>query len=265
MELWGDGDATCRDGSRKSSSKQHKVTCSQSQRRQSRLGSQSRNTTTIIAARSPLEGEIRAPPKPSTSTATTAGMSSTKPLTALARARPTSSLLHQTARTPATRVAAFSTSAPRFATPSGPPPAGFRLPKPVRWDQGKESSLDKAGRYFLLTEMMRGMYVVLEQFFRPPYVPPLPKIKALLRRDGDGDEEEEESNIYTATRSTIPSKKVPSRPASAASTPCAATRRARSAASPASYARPSAQPKPSRSRPRSVRTGPGGRRATTST
>jgi len=29
---------------------------------------------------------------------------------------------------------------------------------------------DQAGNYFLLTEMMRGMYVVLEQFFRPPYV-----------------------------------------------------------------------------------------------
>lgn len=55
-----------------------------------------------------------------------------------------------------------------YATPSGPPPPGFRLPKPERWDQSKESSLDKAGKYFLLTEMARGMYVVLEQFFRPP-------------------------------------------------------------------------------------------------
>ncbi len=164
--------------SRKSSSKQWKVTChgcAQSQRRQSRLGSQSRNTTTttIIAARSPLDGETRAT-KPFSTTATSAIMASTKPLTALVRARSTSSLLHQTSRIPATRTAAFSTSAPRFATPSGPPPAGFRLPKPVRWDQGKESSLDKAGRYFLMTEMMRGMYVVLEQFFRPPYVPSPP-------------------------------------------------------------------------------------------
>ncbi|MCJ1296135.1 hypothetical protein MMC34_007700 [Xylographa carneopallida] len=68
-----------------------------------------------------------------------------------------------------TAAVAFSTTALRFATPLGPPPAGFRLPRKERWDEAKESSLDKAGRYFLLTEMMRGMYVVLEQFFRPPY------------------------------------------------------------------------------------------------
>ena len=30
--------------------------------------------------------------------------------------------------------------------------------------------MDKASNYFLLTEMMRGMYIVMEQFFRPPYV-----------------------------------------------------------------------------------------------
>jgi hypothetical protein len=47
------------------------------------------------------------------------------------------------------------------------------LPKPERWDESKESALDKAGKYFLLTEMARGMYVVLEQFFRPPLVLPL--------------------------------------------------------------------------------------------
>ncbi|KTW30257.1 NADH-ubiquinone oxidoreductase 23 kDa subunit, mitochondrial [Pneumocystis carinii B80] len=33
----------------------------------------------------------------------------------------------------------------------------------------KKSILDKAGDYFLLSEMFRGMYVVLEQFFRTPY------------------------------------------------------------------------------------------------
>jgi len=27
--------------------------------------------------------------------------------------------------------------------------------------------MDKVGNYFLFTEMLRGMYVVLEQFFRP--------------------------------------------------------------------------------------------------
>jgi len=63
----------------------------------------------------------------------------------------------------------FSSSTIRAATPSGPPPPGFRLPSPKRWDQSGESSLDKASKYFLMTELFRGMYVVLEQFFRPPY------------------------------------------------------------------------------------------------
>lgn len=99
-------------------------------------------------------------------------MASAKPLTMLvARSRPTARLT-SSARTfnpPAAYVAAFSTTYLRaYATPSGPPPAGFRLPKPERWDESKESSLDKAGKYFLLTEMARGMYVALEQFFRPP-------------------------------------------------------------------------------------------------
>merc|ERR1712087_837749 len=46
---------------------------------------------------------------------------------------------------------------------------GFRLPKQERWDTRKDSVFDQAGNYFLLTEMLRGMYVVLEQYFRPPY------------------------------------------------------------------------------------------------
>ncbi|KAI9785855.1 MAG: hypothetical protein M1816_008182 [Peltula sp. TS41687] len=62
----------------------------------------------------------------------------------------------------------FSTSSSRPAL-SGPPPQGFRIARPERWDETRESTLDRAGKYFLLTEMMRGMYVVLEQFFRPPY------------------------------------------------------------------------------------------------
>ena len=61
----------------------------------------------------------------------------------------------------------FHTSRPTNATPAGPPPTGFRLPKPKRYDEG-ESSLNKASNYFLLTEIFRGMYVVLEQYFRPP-------------------------------------------------------------------------------------------------
>merc|ERR1712225_101438 len=103
-------------------------------------------------------------------------MASAKPLTMLvARSRPTarltSSISIRTIAAPATSpLAAFSTTTFRaYATPSGPPPAGFRLPKPEPWDQSKESMLDKAGKYFLLTEMARGMYVVLEQYFRPPY------------------------------------------------------------------------------------------------
>ncbi|KAG9237831.1 23 kDa subunit of NADH-quinone oxidoreductase [Amylocarpus encephaloides] len=99
-------------------------------------------------------------------------MASTKPLTMLvARSRPTARLTN-TARTfnpSIAYVAGFSTTGLRAATPSGPPPPGFRLPAPERWDESKESSLDKAGKYFLLTEMARGMYVALEQFFRPPY------------------------------------------------------------------------------------------------
>ena len=53
--------------------------------------------------------------------------------------------------------------------PAGPPPPNYRLPRPKRFDEG-ESSVNKASNYFLLTEMFRGMYVVIEQFFRPPYV-----------------------------------------------------------------------------------------------
>ena len=63
--------------------------------------------------------------------------------------------------------ATFSTSPRRAALPSGSPTSSFRLPRPQRWDEG-ESSLDRAGKYFLFTEILRGMYVVLEQFFRAP-------------------------------------------------------------------------------------------------
>ena len=98
-------------------------------------------------------------------------MASAKPLTMLVvRYRPAVRVANSARPfTPSVAsLAAFSTSAIRYATPSGPPPPGFRLARPERWDEGKESTLDKAGRYFLLTEMARGMYVVLEQFFRPP-------------------------------------------------------------------------------------------------
>ena len=78
-------------------------------------------------------------------------------------------------------VAAFSTSSRQLATPSGPPPKGFRLPRTQRWDEGKQSAFDKAGNYFLMTELLRGMYVLLEQFFRSPYVPSRPKATFELR------------------------------------------------------------------------------------
>lgn len=97
-------------------------------------------------------------------------MATTRSLVMLARARPIptplAALLAARTTSPA---ATFSTSPFRSAIPAAPPPQGFRLPRKDRWDEGKVSSLDKAGNYFLLTEMVRGMYVVLEQFFRPPY------------------------------------------------------------------------------------------------
>lgn len=69
---------------------------------------------------------------------------------------------------PLASTANFSSSVRRPALPSGPPPPGYRIPPPKRWDQGDEPALDKASNYFLISEMFRGMYVVLEQFFRPP-------------------------------------------------------------------------------------------------
>jgi NADH dehydrogenase (ubiquinone) Fe-S protein 8 len=59
-----------------------------------------------------------------------------------------------------------------YATPSGPPPTNFRTSKRVEWSWDKDSTLDRVGKFFLMTEMARGMYVLLEQFFRPPYVAP---------------------------------------------------------------------------------------------
>ncbi|KAI4208752.1 MAG: hypothetical protein LQ348_000074 [Seirophora lacunosa] len=105
-------------------------------------------------------------------------MAAPRTLTMLSRARPTAipytALLSSrpASHSPypiATTTACFSTSSIRAALPAGPPPSGFRLPRAKRWDEGAETSLDKAGNYFLMTEMLRGMYVVMEQFFRPPY------------------------------------------------------------------------------------------------
>lgn len=99
---------------------------------------------------------------------TTHEMASPRAITALARSRPTYSLLSAAAGRPA----AFSTGVVRQraheAKAEGLPPQGFRLPTPRKWNENKESIWDAAGKYFLLTEMARGMYVLLEQFFRPP-------------------------------------------------------------------------------------------------
>ena len=103
---------------------------------------------------------------------TTVAMSSTRAVTALARTRPTSAtaFLARSAFRPATTAAAFSTTSRNNASGVGAPPANFRPARPLRFNEKKDSVFDYAGNYFLLTEMFRGMYVVLEQFFRPPYV-----------------------------------------------------------------------------------------------
>jgi len=71
--------------------------------------------------------------------------------------------------------APFSTTNRRFAVNEEKPDSklpsvtpNFRLNVNPGWGED-ESALDQAGRYFLMMEMMRGMYVVLEQFFRAPY------------------------------------------------------------------------------------------------
>ena len=99
-------------------------------------------------------------------------MAASRSVATFARARPSaipfSSIRPVQTLQSSSPCAAFSTTSLRKATPMGPPPQGFRLPREKRWDEGKETSIDKASTYFLMTEMMRGMYVVLEQFFRPP-------------------------------------------------------------------------------------------------
>lgn len=70
---------------------------------------------------------------------------------------------------PAAAAAAVQIMARRtYATPLGPPPKGFRQAPVKKWDEDEEGIGNKLGNYFLLSEMARGMYVLLEQFFRPP-------------------------------------------------------------------------------------------------
>ena len=183
----------------------------------------------------------------------------TRTFAALARVRPSSSapltsfLAYKTPVSVAT--AAFSSSALRSATPAGAPPSGFRLPRTERWDESKESSLDKAGKYFLMTEMLRGMYVVLEQFFRPPLVFLISN--NLLRASN--------AKTKSVTQSTTPLKKAPYLLASAANMLYEDIPPARSAASPASCAKLYAPPQPSRLKRRRERMVVGGRRDMIST
>ena len=147
----------------------------------------------------------------------------------------------------------FHTSSPRNATPIGPPPKGFRLPKPKRFDEG-ESAMTKASNYFLMTEMLRGMYVVIEQFFRPPYVQLLSARGLTVC-----------SYSMTGTPYFIHLKKAPSRLGSVVSTPFEDTPQARNDASHASCAKLSVQHKLSQSKPRSEKTDRGEQQDTTLT
>ena len=104
-------------------------------------------------------------------------MLSTKTARHLARAATTSSILPAATTTSrfATPAAAAAAAAAAqliarrgYATPLGPPPKGFRQQPTKKWDEEDEGTFNKLGKYFLMTEMARGMYVLLEQFFRPP-------------------------------------------------------------------------------------------------
>lgn len=119
-------------------------------------------STTTLARRHATPHDRSLPP-PSTTHHDRFAMSSPRALIALARSRPAHAFVARSA---------FSTSArvQRVAGGSaeGAPPDGFRIAPPAKWNENKESVWDQAGKYFLLTEMARGMYVLLEQFFRPP-------------------------------------------------------------------------------------------------
>lgn len=101
-------------------------------------------------------------------------MLSTTTARRLARAAATSST---SSILPATASTTYHLAAPAaaqliarrgYATPLGPPPKGFRQQPVKKWDEEDEGTFNKLGKYFLMTEMARGMYVLLEQFFRPP-------------------------------------------------------------------------------------------------
>ena len=132
----------------------------------------SRTTATSPAYRTRRRHITTTTASPLSLRSSTAAMSAPRTVSALVRARPTSAsaFLARSAFRPATTAAAFSTTSRTSASGVGAPPANFRPARPLRFDEKKDSLFDHAGNYFLLTELFRGMYVVLEQFFRPPYV-----------------------------------------------------------------------------------------------
>jgi NADH dehydrogenase (ubiquinone) Fe-S protein 8 len=94
-------------------------------------------------------------------------MSSPRTMSALARSRALRAIAFNASRQ-TTFASAFSTSSQRLRLAEngsqGAAPERFRLQS----HENKESIWDQAGKYFLLTEMARGMWVLMEQFFRPP-------------------------------------------------------------------------------------------------
>ncbi len=78
-------------------------------------------------------------------------------------------MLLAAATSPATSTATTMTARRTYATPVRAPPKGFRVRPRPEWDADPQSRVDKLGNYFMLLEMLRGMYVLMEQFFRPPY------------------------------------------------------------------------------------------------
>lgn len=119
-------------------------------------------TSKTSTSTSPLQRSPISPPPPSppaSRTATTMAPSTLIAARALPRAATRVSPILAASRAVAVR---------GYATPKGPPPTGFRQSKRVEWHWDKDSLLDRMGKYFLLSEMARGMYLLLEQFFRPP-------------------------------------------------------------------------------------------------
>ncbi|KNE58113.1 NADH dehydrogenase [ubiquinone] iron-sulfur protein 8, mitochondrial [Allomyces macrogynus ATCC 38327] len=106
-------------------------------------------------------------------------MSLRSSLPALARATRAAPVL----RNPA-GIAALSTSrvAQGMAKEEGPIPPSiynrFADPYMLEAKEYKGSALDKAAEVLLLTEMFRGMWLVLENFFKPPYTILYPYEKA---------------------------------------------------------------------------------------